>query len=306
MKPMLAEDVVSFETLRYPLYGSFKIDGVRAIMPPGMGLVPRSLKTFGNKHLTGWFNANRHILQGMDGELTLGSNPAIPNLCRFTTSATSSHDGEPDIHWWIFDKLPVGGQEPFSKRVAELKKIFKDRTPAAWSRMRVHLVEQRLIRNAAEAEAFEHEALARGYEGIVLKSPDGAYKYGRSTLKEQAFLRVKRFADAEGEILRVTERQKNNNEVTINELGHTTRSSHKANKAGSGTLGTITIKVFNGPFKGVEVDVGTGWDADTAQDLWNRRDALPGRLIKFSYFPIGCKDKPRFPVFQGFRSSVDL
>ena len=301
VKPMLAEDVVSFDTLRYPLYGSFKVDGVRALMVYDE-LKPRSLKEFGNKATVELFNQWAVPLQLFDGELTVGQDPAAPNLCRMTTSALSTHEGQPDIHWWIFDL--VLRDLPFNDRMAAVKRRYA-KLPAK-IRKRVHVLEQRLLRTPAEAEAMEQEALGLGFEGLVLKDPNSEYKFGRSTLRSQQFLRVKRFADAEVRIIGFVERQKNNNEATINKLGHTTRSSHKANKVGIGTLGTIVGEVLTGPFKGKTVEIGTGFDAATAAWIWANKARLVNEIGKFSYFPHGCKDLPRFPVWQGFRAQFDM
>lgn len=308
MKPMLAEDVVSFETLRYPLYGSYKVDGVRALMVDGQ-LKPRSLKEFGNRWVPEYFNQFSAELSFFDGELVLGKDPAAPNLCRLTASAMATREGQPDVHWWLFDIAP----SPLIKDLvnmtfADRSALLKRRYKALSARVKpyVHLLEQRLIRTAAEAEAFEAEALHFGYEGIVLKGLDGLYKYGRSTLKSQQFLRVKRFSDAEGKIIGFVERQQNNNEATRNKLGHQVRSSHKANKVGAGTLGTLKVLMINGQFKDKIIEVGTGWDAATGQEIWANKDAMTDRLVKVRYFGHGCKDLPRFPTFQGFRDETDL
>ena len=36
------------------------------------------------------------------------------------------------------------------------------------------------------------------------------------------------------------------------------------------------------------------------------RDTLPGQLIKYKYQPAGAKDSPRFPVYIGLRSPIDM
>ena len=42
------------------------------------------------------------------------------------------------------------------------------------------------------------------------------------------------------------------------------------------------------------------------KELWNKRDSLIGKIIKYSYFPKGVKDLPRHPQFLGFRDKDDL
>jgi DNA ligase-1 len=40
--------------------------------------------------------------------------------------------------------------------------------------------------------------------------------------------------------------------------------------------------------------------------LWQQRDALIGRMVKFKHQPSGAKEAPRFPKFIGFRETWDL
>lgn len=302
LKPMLATDVADFSTIRYPVIGSPKIDGVRALMPEKI-LLPRSLKRFGNLATQEHFNFYANRLTGFDGELVVGPLNA-PDMCRATSSALTSRKGDPSARWYIFDLVDIGYY--FDQRVKLLKQRFKEFTKKELLEMRVELIEQRVIRNAAEAEAFEHEMLARGYEGVVWKNPNGLYKYGRGTPTDQCFLRTKRFEDAEAEIIGCTELLRNNNEAKTNELGHKTRSSHKENKAAGGVLGNFVCRVLNGPLKGAKFELGTGFDAVQRQQFWERRDEMIGKVVKFKYFAHGVKDKPRWPSFLGFRETFDM
>jgi len=57
-----------------------------------------------------------------------------------------------------------------------------------------------------------------------------------------------------------------------------------------------------------EFKIGSGFTEDARVKLWrerDERDELKGRLAKFKYQPSGVKDKPRFPVFLGFRNKID-
>jgi DNA ligase-1 len=301
MKPMLATDVADFSEMRYPVYGSPKLDGVRALMPE-KEILPRSLKRFPNPSVNAHFNRFAPQLTGFDGELIYGQLNAS-DMCRQTSSVLASHTGEPEVHWHIFDLVNVG--YTFEERLALLKQRFKHLSSAD-KKMRVHLVPQTLIRNAAEAEAFEHEQLSRGYEGVVWKSPSGLYKFGRGTLREQVFLRTKRFTDAEGVVIEVIELQRNGNEATRNELGNQVRSHHKAGKTGGGVMGSLMLRVTTGPLEGQTFELGTGFDAVQRRDLWEKRDTLIGKVVKFKYFAHGVKDKPRWPSFLGFRAGFDM
>jgi len=49
------------------------------------------------------------------------------------------------------------------------------------------------IKDLEEFKACEEKFLKEGYEGIMARSPHAPYKVGRSTLKEQGLLKIKRF-----------------------------------------------------------------------------------------------------------------
>ena len=57
---------------------------------------------------------------------------------------------------------------------------------------------------------------------------------------------------------------------------------------------------------GVVFSIGSGFTESQRADMYANRDTLPGRLVKYKSFNIGVKEKPRFPIFLGFRSPLDL
>ena len=137
----------------------------------------------------------------------------------------------------------------------------------------------------------------------MLRHPDGPYKHGRSTAKEGWLLKVKRFEDSEARIIGFSELMHNANEAKRNELGHLERSSHKANKVGKQMLGALTVQDLKTK---VEFDIGTGFTEDQRRLLWATGDNLLGKVVKYKSQPTGVKEKPRFPVFLGFRDKVDM
>ena len=55
---------------------------------------------------------------------------------------------------------------------------------------------------------------------------------------------------------------------------------------------------------GVEFEIGTGFTAAEREALWL---APPiGKIVKYKFFPVGVKDRPRHPVFLGFREAEDM
>jgi DNA ligase-1 len=93
---------------------------------------------------------------------------------------------------------------------------------------------------------FEHDTLTKAFEGIIIRDPHAPYKYGRSTKKEGGMLKLKRFCEAEGEIVGFTQLFHNNNPAEEDELGLTKRSSAKSGKKPDALLGAFLINSFEG------------------------------------------------------------
>lgn len=303
-RPMLAAPTkkADLQTLQYPLLASPKIDGVRAVNVNGR-LVSRTLKAIPNRHTYGLFSNLK--LHGLDGELCVG-RPYDKNLMQQTTSGVMSVDGEPDVTWWVFDDWTLG-KAPFHDRfgVAKHRAVTLQNVPV----LPVRFVPHVLLTNYEQLVIFEEAAVNKGFEGIMLRSLDGPYKQNRSTLREGYLLKVKRWIDAEIEITGFKEQQRNENEAVKDERGYTKRSTHKEGKVDAGVLGAIigTVVTKDDQFYGVEnIEVGTGLTAEQRRNLWEGRKYLIGKIVKFKYFGIGLKDKPRFPTFVSFRDRRDM
>lgn len=288
MKPMLASP--AGELIQLPALLSPKLDGIRCLIIDGVA-VGRSLKAIPNKYVQKLFG--RSEFNGLDGELIVGA-PTAKEVFQATSSGVMSIEGEPEVMFHVFDDfIETGG---FQRRLHTAHRRIKK------SKCCVPVVHHE-IQVADDLNRWEEDYLAMGYEGVMLRHPDGPYKHGRSTAKEGWLLKVKRFEDGEARIIGFSELMHNANEAKRNELGHLERSSHKAGKIGKQTLGALTVKDLK---TGVEFDIGTGFTADQRQLLWARGDDLLGKVVKYKSQPTGVKEKPRFPVFLGFRDAVDM
>lgn len=291
LRPMLAiaADSDYLQKLRYPVLASPKIDGVRAMVVNGQ-LVSRSLKPIPNKHVQATFS-NR-ALEGYDGELVVGS-PVDKNCMQHTTSGVMSHDGTPAVTFYVFDRWDLA-QLPYFERLERITGIPE---------LAVHRLEHTIIHSYEHLLDYESLQTGSGYEGVMLRGFNNKYKFGRSTLREGGLIKVKRFFDSEAEILNYEPLYRNENAATVNELGLTERSTHQANKVADDLLGSMTVRDIH---TGVVFDIGSGFDMVQRRKLWEQRTTLRGKLIKYKSFSVGVKEKPRFPIFLGFRSSLDM
>lgn len=285
MKPMLAVNIDP-AVIRFPVFASPKLDGVRGIVVDGQ-LRSRSLKPIPNLYVTGLFS--QPYLNGYDGELIVG-DPTARDAFRVTGSATSRQEGTPEVTFYVFDNyLAPGG---FEQRLASLHASFC-----------VVVLEQHLVHSLDELITYEEQCLTAGYEGLILRDPAGAYKFGRSTAREQGMMKLKRFHDSEAEILGVVEEMENTNEKTTNELGRGHRSHHLAGMVPKGRAGALQVRDLT---TGVEFQIGTGMnDADRAW-FWEHRGEAVGKVVKYKSFAIGVKTAPRFPVYLGGRETWDM
>lgn len=298
-RPMLAVNAPDVQDIQYPVYVSPKFDGMRIIIRNGQP-VQRSLDPVRN-HFVRRALSNA-LLEGLDGEVILG-NPTAPHVFRDTSAAMRREDGEPYVTFWVFDQLPNAQLIEFQHRIGGAKFLVDNYNQAPNPHVEVKLIPQILVRTPDELSHWESVWVSEGYEGLMVRDPQGPYKYGRSTINEGWLLKVKRFLDAEATIVGTVELMRNHNPKETNRLGLSERSSHAENLVPGGVLGTLVVKTndFASTF-----EIGTGFTAAERAELWARRESLIGQIVTFKYQQIGSMDKPRLPVFKGFRSAEDL
>jgi len=289
-KPMLAGNYDASKA-RFPYLATPKIDGIRFIMVDGVAL-SRSFKPIRNKYVQQMLAA--HLPDGIDGELTCG------DTFQSSSSAVMSIDGEPDFRCWIFDYVDpeLAAILPYEERIKDpCLSFIENDTPFQTTVLRPIVLQDEHALRAAEEQFLE-----AGFEGIMVRDPRGTYKFGRSTTKENSLLKVKRFLDDEAVIISIEEMEHNLNEAQQDAFGRTKRSTSQEGKVGAGTAGTLVVRNS----EGIEFGIGTGLDAALREEIWSNREAYIGQTLKYKFFPVGVKEKPRHPVFLGFRHQDDL
>ena len=289
IKPMLGI-AVDTTKLVFPIYASPKLDGIRVIIKDNQ-VLSRNGKPIPNVFIQSLLKS----YHGLDGELIVG-HPTHPNVFQLTTSGVMSIEGTPNVRLYVFDCWYAEGG--IDARYNEVLKITQNS-----SIVDIEVVPQIVINSLEELYKFEEDCLAKGYEGVMLRYPNAPYKNGRSTVKEGALLKLKRFSDSEAHILGMEPLLRNHNEPTKNALGHTERSSHIYNKVADDLLGALNVKDIH---TGVEFSIGSGFTEEQRREIWNKQVELIGSIVKYKYFEVGVKDKPRFPVFCGFRDKRDI
>lgn len=297
-----------------PLYAQPKLDGIRVFIRDGVAY-SRSLKPIRNRAFQEHAAESRELLEGFDGEVIAGPMTA-PDAYRRTSSSLMSFDGGwDDFTFHVFDKIDED-KLPFWKRSRDA--FWRDYCERpSW----VSPLPTELVHTLEEIYEYEQKLLDQGHEGVILRNPNSFYKFGRSSPGLCELVKLKRFIDAEAMITGYEELRSNQNEATTNALGHTERSGHQENLVPMGVLGAL-ICAGEWPGGGVseEVDygfqamggrdfavrIGSGFTAEQRAALWNERESLIGRTVKFKFFGGGVKEAPRFPIFLGFRDKEDM
>ena len=269
-KPMLAATLEDISQLMaYPFGATPKIDGIRAIIRNGK-LVSRTLKPIRNIQIC---KALESVLpEGADGEIVTN----LTNLQQTTSDVmTASKPIKHFMYYW-FDLV---GSKPYLERMA----FLNEHTLPETSGFTIVKLQPTIVKNEQDIIEFETDVLRKGYEGVILRTLDGDYKYGRSTLREGYLMKLKRFTDTEAEI------------VGVEELVH--QDGTKGN-----TLGCFVAQTP----EGVEFKIGTGFTQEQRDDFWKIRKSLPGQFVKYKYFDMSIKTAPRHPVFLAMRDSIDM
>ena len=300
-KPILApNEQVDLTTLKYPLLASYKLDGIRGIFREET-LVSRSLKPIPSRQIQERFNevAYYSAVKDMilDGEfysprLTFQEITSFVMTEDLTSSKTVKKNGgavelPEHLKFYVFDCLS-DPDESFQYRIQEAKRVCGEFPDI------LEFVEQFVCNNAQEVEKLFEKALAFGVEGLILRDPNGRYKYGRGTVKEGIIYKVKPFETFDANILGVVQSTEvdASAEKTITELGYSKTSQKKGDR--------VLIEkaaAFSVDYQGKILKVSLAMTDEEKVEVWKKRDSFLGTWIEFKAMKVGMKDLPRHPVF---------
>ncbi len=194
---------------------------------------------------------------------------------------------------------------PYRMRLDALTKhvnLMRSMVPNLANRVRV--IPHVLVHTLDDLLYHDSMWLSNGYEGTIIRDPDGKYKQGRSTAREGGLLRIKRFTDAEMLVTGIEEGQENQNEATVNPLGHTERSTHAANMVPNGMVGRL-LGIDTKTQQPMVCSPGRMTHQERI-DFFNFPHKIVGKHVKYKHFEKGRKDAPRFPTYQCIRVESDI
>lgn len=304
-RPMLALSETPADLNDYerhcPLYGSYKLDGIRALGYSGT-MVSRSLKPTPSKYAQEIAKVTGHLY---DGELVIKPKP-LPEgetIYHATFSAVMTDDCMEPLDWWLFDYAYAEQHMPYSER-----RDILIQSVGAYPHPDIKILEQRLLQTPAEIAAMEQESLDLGYEGLIVRRPDAPYHCNRSSWNQGYLMKVVRVLTSEAEITGFTEMMHNDNEAKLDARGYTKRSQHQENKRGAGMLGAFYCKDIHGLWDGAEFKCGIGEGMDHAfrEEVFKNQDRYMKRIFTYSYKLYGSKNLPRQPKWKVWRDPRDM
>ncbi len=265
--------------IKFPVLCTPKIDGIRCLVINGKA-VSRSLKPIPNHYIRKCIE--EQCPDFIDGELTCGNN------FQAVTSGIMSFEGKPNFTYYVFG-CDIHSFKTYSEVDSNLQFIV-------WPNFCKPLFPTR-CNNLEELANYETKVLAEGAEGVMIRPPDGTYKYGRATLNDQLLVAIKRFEDCEGTVVGFNELFSNANDPTRDALGYVDRATNASGLIPMDTLGSLELKLKDGSY----VNVGTGFTAMQRRQIWLSKDRYMNKTVTIKFQRHGSKFVPRHPVFKNFR-----
>jgi hypothetical protein len=318
-KPMLGcNDSLVLDDLNYPLAASIKYEGIRCETLDGLSL-SRELKPIRNKEIQKILQPLKNVsikysavieceiyFHGLNiSETTMIVNSETTNSSDFIKRARKAFEEgrtkhQPhelkqfakNVKFMLFDYI----QDPHSsyiERRFSLEVIMKELVRHKY----FDIVEQKIVRNKQNVVDFYEEAISLGYEGLVLRDMYAPYKYGRSTLNEHGFLKLKPVEQLETVVLDITERMINTNESFTNGLGYAKKRNTKENKQSTGIAATIIGRYDDKPIK-----ITLTGDEKFRRNIWDNKDDYIGKTVLYKGILYSSSNVPRMPVFIKFKN----
>lgn len=269
MKPMLAA-VAELDKITFPVITSPKLDGIRCLVDPFDGPVSRTGKPIPNRFIRETLASAG--LDGLDGEI-ITYRRGKPQRFEDVSSAVMSRDGEPAFAFHVFDTF-TRPDKPYEHRLWDLMSDTRFSRHSGF----LALVPTAEAYSAKELLEQHRANVKAGYEGTMLRVPEGPYKFGRSTVNEGYLSKLKDYRDDEATIVNCIE-----------------RLNHKP------SLGAISVE-----WRGRKFEIGSGFTEKQRTDLWNARWNIIGKQVKFKFQELTSSGMPRFPVFLGMRHGFDM
>jgi DNA ligase-1 len=297
-KPFLApNEQVELKDIPLPLLVSYKLDGIRCIFKDGQ-MFSRALKQFPNiqlrkrfEHLTA-LSKDKNII--LDGEL-LAKSITFNELSGLTRQL--DHELPEDLYFYCFDYIEGNNfYTEFKDRIINIYKVEKEQ--------KLKFLPQYLMRDYTDIEQLFKEALDYGCDGLILRNPEGRYKFGRATVKENLIYKLKPFQTFDAKIIDIIQgtEVRAGAEKKTNELGNSVTSKKKADRVLVNRACDFVVM-----YEGKQLRVSIAMTNEEKEEVWCNREKYIGKWIEYKAMIVGMKKDglPRHPTTLRFREDKD-
>lgn len=288
IKPLLAYNKAwEVDAIRYPVLASPKLDGIRAMRQMDGALTTRTGKKIPNTLIRDQLTDTLLAYPGFfDGEITMLGY----DYNDIESIVMSEHHA--CARGWIYTIFDYARDENmlgtrYWNRYLELNNLL-----AHYRGERLHVINNVMCYDSAQLKTHHTLLVANGYEGTIVRRVDAHYKMGRSTLREQIMLKYVDYVREEAVVTGVECAYENLDAGNSKKLENLV----PLDRAG-------TLRVHNKRWG--EFNIGSGWDHETGREWLANPELVLHKTITYKYKPHGTKDKPRQPIFVGFRAEFD-
>lgn len=298
--------------LRWPLMGSVKFDGTRCLAMPDGRLLTRNMKPQKNANLYAYLGDLLHLSKCAEVVFDLELYDHDLGTHGDHTAILAAHEAPISVGMRanVFDAVPISDWEagktliPYRGRYAWLCELLKAQECA-----HTDVVEHFMLDGPEIANEFFEAAVRDGYEGIMLRDPQAAYKHGRGTVKEHIIFKFKQFVTEDCRILEVIQRRKLKESARLAEdrkmtpTGHLERIHTDASYEPDDCVGAFRVITEDGTVS--EINYGRGFPMQTRRLHWKDRAELIGKMIEVRHLPHGAKEGVRIGTLVRFRPDKD-
>jgi DNA ligase-1 len=164
------------------------------------------------------------------------------------------------------------------------------------------IVKQNLLLAPEAVNTYYEEALNWGCDGLILRDPNGKYKFGRGTVKEGLIYKMKPFQTFDAKIIDVIQATevREGAEKKINELGRSVTSKKKDDRVLIEKASAFVVL-----YEGKELKVTIAMTDEEKTEVWKNKEKYIGKCIEYKGMLVGAKELPRHPVFLRFREDKE-
>lgn len=275
---MLApNEIADITKVKYPVNVQPKLDGYRCVYHNG-AMFSRSGKSFANKNISEYFASVFAINEyTLDGELYA---PGY-NFNQLQTILNTQEARLPaGLKLYIYDAMTTKDweakmcQKPYQARLKALQEVVAN----IGDHQKVLAISNDLANTSKEVVDLYKTYLKQGLEGVMLKAPDGLYRWKRVTVRSGEMLKVKPYKT---EDLEVTDIYDGEGKYV-------------------GMAGGVVVD-----FNGVAVRCGSGFDDATREAMAKSPDDYIGKVAEIRYLEVTEDGSLRHPSFLRWREEKD-